>query len=160
MLNANDEQVRGGTLCLSKAGLAIGGTKTGVAIAAPNGAGIDYCIAGKMYHKADAATVAVTAAQTVTTGYTKLFLVCLDSSGTLSTVAGTEKASASVTAGSEELQWPTPTANTCPIGGLKVTNASGSTFTTGTTNFDATNVTTNYIDMFSVPAGPETSVAS
>ena len=54
------ELVRGGTLCLSKAGLHKGTTTT-LDIAAPNGAGVDFCIGGKMYHKADTNTIATTA---------------------------------------------------------------------------------------------------
>jgi len=65
MNNLNDDP-RGGTMCLSKAGLVIGdGAKTGPAIAAPNGAGIDFVIDGIAYHKADAATVLPLSADTV-----------------------------------------------------------------------------------------------
>ena len=44
-LNLNDNN-RGGTFCLSNAGLAIGSTASQIAIAAPNGAGVDYCSIG------------------------------------------------------------------------------------------------------------------
>ena len=49
-LNLNDNN-RGGTFCLSNAGLAIGSTASQIAIAAPNGAGVDYCIKGISYYK-------------------------------------------------------------------------------------------------------------
>ena len=61
-LNLNDNN-RGGTFCLSNAGLAIGSTASQIAIAAPNGAGVDYCIKGISYYKADAATAAKTGAR-------------------------------------------------------------------------------------------------
>ncbi len=156
-LNLSDQTTRGGTICLSKAGLAIGSTKTGVAIAAPNGAGVDFAIDGILYHKADAASTAVTAAQTVATLKTAIMLILLDSSGTLSTVMGTASTNAGITAGSEVIVWPTPTASTCCIGALKIKNASASTFTTGTDDFDATSITTTYIDLCLIPPQPLTS---
>ena len=51
MLNLS-ELIKGGTLCLSKAGLVKGSTST-ISIAAPNGAGVDFAIGGLLYHKAD-----------------------------------------------------------------------------------------------------------
>ncbi len=44
------------------------------------------------------------------------------------------------------LQWPTGANSTCPIGGFKVVCAVAATFTAGTTDLDATNVTTTYFD--------------
>lgn len=152
-----DELVRGGTVCLSKAGLAIGSTATGLSIAAPNGAGVDYCIDGILYHLADAATVAVTAGTAQGLLRKCIYLVCLDSSGTLSTVQGTAQLTADLTAGTATLEWPTPTADTCCIGAVKVQTASTANFTAGTTDFDASNVTTTYYDLFAVPTAPLTS---
>ncbi len=149
-----DRDVRGGTLCTSKAGLKIGSTATQVATAAPSGAGTYFAINGIMYYLADAATIAVTAGQTIADGYTALLLVCLNSSGTLSTVLGTAVSNADITAGNGAIEWPQPAADTCPIGALKVKNASGSTFTTGTTAFNATSITTTYYDLFAVPTAP------
>lgn len=152
-----DSSMRGGTACFSKAGLGIGSTATQVKIAAPNGAGVDYAIDGVMYHKADAATVAITAADEQAAGTVCLYLVCLDADGTLSTVKGTEVDSDDLTAGSEVIDWPTPTASTCPIGAVKVTTNSSTTFTAGTTALSATGVTDVYIDLFAVPTAPLTS---
>lgn len=156
MQNLNEAH-RGGTFCLSKAGLAIGSTKSQVAIAAPNGAGVDFCINGIAYHKADAASVAITAAAVQPALTTCLYLVCLDASGNLSTVKGTEVLNADLTAGNKVLQWPTPAANTCPIGAVKVALANAATFTAGTTLFDATDVTATYYDLFAIPSAPLTS---
>ena len=159
MINLNGEQARGGTLCLSKAGLAIGSTKTGVAVAAPNGAGVDFGVDGKLYHAADAATDAVTAGQSIAAGYTAILLVCMSAASTpvLTTVLGRAAANADVTAGVDVIDYPAPTAGTCPIGALKVKNASSSAFVTGTTDFDATDITTTYIDLLAPPTTPETS---
>lgn len=149
-----DKDVRGGTLCMSKAGLKIGSTATQIAIAAPNGTGVDFAINGTLYYLADTATVAVTASQTVADGDTALLLVCLDSSGTVSTVLGDATSNTDITAGNGVIEWPQPTADTCAIGALKVKNASGADFITGTTAFNATSITTTYIDLLAVPTAP------
>lgn len=156
MLNLN-ELVRGGTMCLSKAGLAIGsGDVKDVDIAAPNGAGVDFAINGILYHKADAADQAITAATAQADLTTCLYLICLNAAGTVSSVKGTEVLTADLTAGTAVLQWPSPVANTCPIGAVKVAT-SGATFTAGTTAFNAVTVTDTYYDLFTVPTAPLTS---
>ncbi len=153
----NLEESRGGTLCLSKAGLAIGSTPAQLAIAAPNGAGVDFAINGTLYHKADAATVAVTAQTIQPALYTCLYLVQLDAAGTLSTVKGTQVLSAALAAGDAVLKWPEPTANCCPIGAYKVVTAATYTYTAATTDHNATGVTTTYIDLMCIPPRPLTS---
>jgi len=151
-----DNGTRGGTLCLAKAGLAVGTTPTGLDIAAPNGAGVDFAINGIAYHKGDAASIAITAATAQATLTTCLYLVCLDSSGTLSTVKGTEVLTADLTAKTAVLRWPVPVVDTCPIGAFRVLTASTYTFTAGTTALDATGITDTYYDLFAVPASPLT----
>ena len=154
-LNLNDNN-RGGTFCLSNAGLAIGSTASQIAIAAPNGAGVDYCIKGISYHKADAASSAITAAAVQPVLTTCLYLVCLNSSGTVSTVKGTAVLNAALAAGAAVLEWPTPAAGTCPIGALKVKCENAATFTANTTLHDATGVTVTYYNLFTVPTAPLT----
>ena len=148
---------KGGTLCLSKAGLAIGSTAAQLSIAAPNGAGIDFAIDGILYHLADAATVAITAATTQAVLTTCLYLVQLNAAGTLSTVKGTEVTSAALAAGEAVLKIPQQTALNCPIGMFKVVLASTATFTAATTDLDASNVTTTYQDVMALPPQPRTS---
>ena len=156
MFNLDDTAVRGGTVCLSKAGLAIGSTTSKAKIAAPNGAGVDFAIDGVLYHKADTDdAVVLTTANNVADGYTAIVLVQLDSSGTVSVVQGTAVANAAVTAGTAVIRWPAPTVNKCPIGALKLKNASGSAFVGGTTALSA--ITTTYIDLFAIPTAPLTS---
>ena len=145
------EEVKGGTFCLSQAGLAVGSTASGVAIAASNGAGVDYCIDGVLYHLADAATVAITAAAVQAISTSCLYLVCLDASGTLSTVKGTAVLTASITAETEQLKWPDPTASTCPIGAVRVDTDDSTTFTAGTTEFSAAGITDTYYNLFTLP---------
>ena len=156
MYNLN-EIVKGGTFCLSKAGLKIGnGDAKDVDIAAPNGAGVDFCINGVLYHKADAADIPLTvhAAQAALT--TCIYLVCLNASGTLSSVKGTEVLTAELTAGNKVLQFPAPVADTCPIGYVKVATAAATTFTTGTTELSAAGITDTYVDLFAIPVSPLT----
>lgn len=155
MINLNEGH-KGGTFCLSKAGLAIGSTKSQVAIAAPNGAGIDFAINGVMYHKADAASSAITAAAVQPALTTCIYLVCLNASGTVSTVKGDVVPTADLTAGNKVLQWPTPATGTCPIGAVKVKCTVASTFTAGTTDFDASDLVVTYYDLLSIPTAPLT----
>lgn len=153
MLNLS-ELVRGGTVCLSKAGIKIGNSDAkDLDIAAPNGAGVDYAINGIAYHKADAADIAITAATAQAELTSCLYLVCLNSSGTLSTVKGTEVTTADIGV-TKVLDWPSPAANTCPIAAVRVDTAEGYTFTAGTTNFSATGITDTYYDLFAVPDQP------
>ena len=157
-INLN-ELPRGGTLCLSKAGLAIGGSDTAtLAIAAPNGAGVDFAINGILYHKADAADALAFTAGTAQGLLTKcLYLVCLDADGTLSTVQGTAVLTADLAAGTKVLEWPTPTKDTCCIGAVKVQTLLAVNFTAGTTDLDATSIADVYYDLVAVPAAPLTS---
>lgn len=156
MNNLNDEP-RGGTLCLSKAGVGVGSTSTGISIAAPNGAGVDFTIKGLAYHKADAATAAITAATVQSVATKCLYIICLNSSGTVSTVKGVEALTAELTSGEDFLDWPQIDADLCPIGAVKVETDATHTFTAGTTALDATGVTDTYYDFIAMPVAPMTS---
>lgn len=151
----------GQTGCFAKAGLAEGTTAATIKIAAPNGAGIDFAIDGKAYHKADTDSIAVTAHSQQAVLTTCLYLVQIDSDGTVSTKKGNEVLTAQLGEVGGSLQWPIPDDDKCPIGGYKVTLASTATFTNGTTDHSAANVTVNYIDFIGgLPARPETSAAT
>ena len=156
-MNMN-ELVRGGTVCLSKAGLAIGTTPAELSIAAPNGAGVDFAINGIIYHLADDATVAVTAAAVQAVLTKCIYLVCLSTIGGLTTVKGTEVLTADLVAGTKVLAWPTPTADTCCIGAFKVETKVAGTYTAGTTALTpAATLAVTYYDLFAVPTAPLTS---
>ena len=119
----------GFTGVLSKAGLDEGTNAQTIKIAAPNGAGVDYAINGIAYHKADTDNIAMTALP-VQAAYTAcLYLVLIDSAGTVSISKGT-----AVAVGSDDaLVWPNYDRSVyCALGGFMVVNA-GSTFTCGTT---------------------------
>lgn len=152
-MNLNEDP-RGGTFCLGNAGVII------AALAKANAetlADIPYCINGLMYTLTSGAGDIQLDGHTVTSLYTALFVVCVNSSGTISVVKGTEVSNADITAGNKVLKWPEPTANTCPIAGLKIKNATASVFTGGTTLLDAANITFTAYNFFTVPAAPLTS---
>lgn len=156
-INLN-ELARGGTLCLSKAGLAEGTNDATIKTAAPNGAGIDFAINGILYHKADTDNIDPTACAAQADLTTCLYLITLNSSGTLDTIKGTEVLTANLTAGTHVLEWPTPAADTCPIGAIKIAT-SGATFTVGTDDItdDISSGTVTFYDLIAVPPAPLTS---
>jgi hypothetical protein len=157
MFNLN-EGAKGGNFCMSKAALAIGdGSKLGVAIASTVGAGIDYCIDGILYNKADAATDLPLTAAAIQPVLTKcIYLSVIDSAGAVTSVKGDAVLTAELTAGTRVLKWPECPAGKAPIGAVKMTLASTATFTAGTTALDAANCTATYYNLFSVPTAPLT----
>ena len=156
-INMN-ELPRGGTVCLSKAGLKIGSTPAQVAYDAPNGAGIDFAIKGILYHAVSDVSEAITAGSEQSVLTKCLYIVCLNSSGTLSTVQGTEQLTAALTAGTAVLAWPTPTKDTCCIGAFKVQTLVAGTYTAATTALTpGAALAVTYYDLFSVPVAPLTS---
>jgi hypothetical protein len=155
MLNLS-EQVKGGTFCLSKAGMAEGTGDATVKINAPNGAGVDFAINGIMYHKADTDSIDPTSCTEQALGTTCLYIFTLNSSLTLDTIKGTEIANANV--GNDPVQWPDPVANTCPIGGMKI--ATGTTaFQVGVDDItdDVGTGTITFYDFFAIPDAPQVS---
>lgn len=152
--------ISGMTGCFAKAGLTIGTTPEQVRINAPNGAGVDFALNGKAYHKADIASVALTAQANQAPSTTCLYLVCLSAAGAVSSVKGEEVANADVPV--IGVQYPDVPVNVCPIGAIKVTtSATAGGYTMGTTSLAAANVTDNYIDfMGGVPSRPEITVAT
>jgi len=156
-MNLNDNP-RGGTMCVTKAGLAIGdGAKTGPAIVSPVGAGIDFMIDGRFYHKADAATVLpLTAATAQAVSTSCLYLMQIDTAGNVTSVKGTEVLTAEITNGTEVLEWPEPADGKCPFGAVRIDCDSTHTFTPGTTALDAAGITETYYDLATVPVNPLT----
>jgi hypothetical protein len=156
-MNLNDNP-RGGTMCLTKAGLAIGdGAKTGPCIASPVGAGVDFAIDGYVYHKADSTTVLpLTAATVQPVSTTCLYLICVAANLAVTSVQGTPVSTSALSAGDVALKFPEPTANTCPIGAVKIVTDSTHTFTPGTTALDAAGITETYYDLCLCPTTPIT----
>lgn len=155
MINLN-ELARGGTICLSKAGLAIGSNAAKAQIKAPNGAGVDFAIKGLLYHKKDTDDSILFTGLAQADLTTCLYLVCLNAAGTVSVVQGTPVLSAALCAGNSVLHWPEPAADTCPIGAIKLA-MSGGAFTGATTALDDASVTDTYYDFCLIPEAPLTS---
>ena len=153
MINLN-ELARGGTVCLSCAGLMLDADGEADAETLQD---VHYAINGLTYLLSSGNGDVKLDDNTVTTLCTVLFLVCVDATGTITVVKGTEVLNTAITNGTSVLKWPAPTANTCPIGALKVKNATSSVFTGGTTHQDATDITTTYYNFFTVPVAPLTS---
>lgn len=153
MENLNEAH-RGGTFCLSKAGLARNSTTASkVDIAAPNGAGVDYCIGGSLYHKADDTAIDLDAQPTQEADTTCLYLVCLDSTGSLSSVKGNDVKNVDLANKAAVIHFPGVPAGKCAIGVIKVKTVAV-TFTAGTTALNASGVTATFTDLFAVPTAP------
>jgi hypothetical protein len=146
------ELVRGGTACLSKAGLVVGGTTSKVQIAAPNGAGVDFAIGGYIYHKGDTDDVFTLSGAIQTVLYSCIYVLSLDKDGAAHCTQGKEVLTANVTAGRAPLEWPTAPADCCAIGAIRV-NATSALFNPGTTALGTGN-TVVYYDFFAVPDAP------
>lgn len=147
----------GVTGCYSKAGLAEGTNANTIQIAAPNGAGVDFAIDGVAYHKADTDNIAVTAHTVQAVSTSCLYLVQINSSGTVSTKKGTEQLTASL-GDRLSIQWPMPDEDKCPIGGYKVATNASTTFTNGSTDLGAAGITDTYYDFIGgIPLAPQTS---
>jgi hypothetical protein len=151
-MNLNDV-ARGGTLCLSSAGLAVGSTAQKIKIAAPNGAGVDYAINGKLYHKADTDDLFLFTGLTQAADTTCLYLMLLNSAGTASIVQGTAVTSTDYNSGDAVLHWPEPTAGTCCVGAIKLVTTA---VFTGTTTALGTGNTATYYNLMTVPNVPMT----
>ena len=153
-----DELPRGGTMCHAKAGLVISSTPANYGIVCPAGTGVEFSINGLTYYKANAADIAMTAATAQGLLSTCIYLVLLDSSGTATTQKGTAQLNADLTAGIAVLEWPTPAANLCPIGAIKVQTLTSGNFTAGTTALTpAATLAVTYYDFMCVPSAPLTS---
>ena len=152
-MNLNNDP-RGGTMCLMKAGLAIGdGAKTGTLTAAStNGTGVDYAIKGIIYSVADAATnVPLTADDAQGLLTTCLYAICINASGTRKSVQGVPVLTAELEADVKALEWPLPPAGYCVLGYVKIAVTTTYNFTPGTTALDATGVTATYYDVIAPP---------
>lgn len=115
-----------------------------------------YSIDGVIYTKATTDNIAVTAAaqQAVTTACHYLVQIIAD--GTISTVKGTAVAAAAV---ATAVVPPPTSAAHCPLGYFTVVLANAATFTAGTTDMSASDVTTTFTNLGQLPATTTGSVA-
>ena len=153
-MNLNDNP-RGGTFCLSDAGIIIDASAKADAELVD---ALTIVINGRFYATAHADGDIQLDGNTVSAGKTALFLVCASAAATpiITVVKSDEVDNDAFANGDVAIDWPQPTANTCPVGALKIVNDSASVFTGGTTLLDASDITTTAYDLFSVPAEPLT----
>ena len=164
MYNLDDQAVRGGNICLSKAGLAEGTNANTLKTAAPNGAGVDYCIDGVNYHYADRDNLVMDACVIQPLLYSCLYLVTLNITSLADTVngltitKGTQRLTADVSSGRYPLWWPLLPDGECPIGAFRI-DTTTVTFTCGSTDLAAIVAagTVTYYDLMSLPTSPITS---
>lgn len=124
-----------GTRAFSHGALAIGLTKTKVKTASA----INYCINNVMYTVAATDDLFVHTNLTVQeANTTKYYLLTLNAAGTAVITQGTSTALPEVPSGA------------CPVGYLKIVTGAA-TFTPATTNHDAANVTTTYVNLSQMP---------
>jgi hypothetical protein len=153
MLNASAGQLRGLTACFSLATCGEGGTPALARFTAPNGAGVDFSINGLMYHKADADDVWTMSGDSMAIASECIWLLCLNSAGTMSVVQGTTILTADLSSGKKVLRWPAPGDSVCAIGAVRVTTV-GSVYVPGTTSL---NGIATYYNFSTIPAAPLTS---
>lgn len=100
---------------------------------------IPFCIDNVLYSKAGTDDLFVHTDLTVqAANSTKYYLLTLDSSGNAKITQGTSSA------------LPDCPASECPVGYLKIVTGAA-TFTPATTNHDAANVTTTYVNLSQMP---------
>lgn len=114
-----------------------------------------YCIDGNLYtFTSGDGDIPLETANNVDALSTLLCLVCVDSSGTVTLVNGSHILNADFDSGKKALEWPSPTEDTCPIGGLQIKNGAATEFVGGTTELDATDVKFTAHNFFAVPPHP------
>ena len=107
---------------------------------------IEFTVNGVHKTKAAVATVSLSsvAASTCATGASRLYVIFLDASGNV-TVQASDAGTTTMPAYSM--------ATLCPVAAVKVVNASGSTFTPGTTALDTASITFTFMDLSGVFPG-------
>jgi hypothetical protein len=108
---------------------------------------IDFMIGELLYSKAITDNIAVTAGAVQAAGTTAIYLISINSSGTVTTTKGGEQ----VTGSGLAMLWPSIPANNAVIGALKVANATNP-FTAGTTDLSAAGVTATFYNLMTMPS--------
>lgn len=108
---------------------------------------LNYQIDSVLYSKA-ASDLAALTGYDVADGYTKVLSVFLDTSGTFTYLSSAAIANTATINVRNDIVVEPDQKTKALIGFIKIKNASGSTFTGGTTALDASNVTVTYIDIY------------
>lgn len=159
-MGAYDGPLSGQTGCFVKAGLAEGTNDATIKTAAPNGVGIDFGINGIAYNVLDSATdnTALTAHPIQPVLTSCFYLVQIDSSNVFSTKKGNTVITAGLGVVGGTLQWPLPDADKCPLGGYDISLLLAATYTNGTTDMSASDITATFYDFLGgIPLAPRSS---
>jgi len=140
----------GGTFCITNPAVVIDANAKADMEITP---AITYVIEGYMYPHADSDGEVQFDGHTVTSKYSALFLACIAADETVTVTKSKEVLNADITAGNAVMHWPAPTADSCPICGIVITNDSASVFTGGTTLLDASDIYYDTYDLLTVPEG-------
>ena len=89
-------------------------------------------------------------------GSTRLYLVCLNTSGDVSILPGQIVDNAELAAGRVALMFPDAPNGVCPAAALRVAVTAGTNFTPGSVDLSASGVTASFINLATVPANPLT----
>ena len=89
-------------------------------------------------------------------GSTRLYLICLNTSGDVSIVPGQIVDSAELAAGRVALMFPDAPKGVCPTAALRIALTAGTAFTPGSTDLSASGVTATFYNLADVPANPLT----
>ena len=144
---------QGGSFALTAGGLAEGTNANTYQTANT----ITFVTDGVLRSKAATNNVAFSAGHaTVPVSSSCLYLVCLDSGGNFSTVAGRAVLTADVTAGTASLQWPAAPVDVAVVGAIRVDTNASATFTPGSVDLSASGITDTFYDLFAVPTKPLT----
>jgi hypothetical protein len=145
---------QGGSFALTSGGLAEGTNANTYQTANT----ITFVTDGVLRSKAATNNVAFSAGHaTVPVSSSCLYLVCLDSGGNFSTVAGRAVLTAEVTAGVRGLEWPAaPVGEIAVVGAIRVDTNASATFTPGSVDLSASGITGTYFNLFAVPTRPLT----
>lgn len=90
-------------------------------------------------------------------GSTRLYLICLDTSGNVSILPGQIVDSAELAAGRVALQFPDAPNGVCVVAAMRIAVTAGTNFTPGSVDLSASGVTGSFINLSTVPANPLTS---
>lgn len=146
-MDQNQVGGRGGNRTFDKAGLTIGTDVAKFKTAAT----VDFTINGYMYNKGATDNIAFSSGHTALgNNEVCMFAVWLNTGGSFSTTQGPVVSQTDVTNGKNAVRMPDVIDDKALVGLIKVKTAIA-TFTPGTTNLNATNVTNTYYDVSLMP---------
>lgn len=137
-------------VCLGNAGLAIASTASRFQTANA----IIYSVGGFIYAKSATNNIepvcvteagAATAITGLPAGHKRMLLICINAGGDVRVVQG------DIVANAQAAPMPNLPPGMAPVGAIRVVNGTASAFTLGTTNFNASDITSTYYNLHAVP---------